>query len=452
MPLMMNQIIPNGTKLKTLAGEDVTVLGVISTSGGQGDVYRVAWKNGEYALKWYNKNAADVVGSEQYHTILKLTKKPNPAPEMFIWPQAMVTETGADGGNGKKLFGYTMNLLPDDHYEMGDFLRADGDSKQKKFSSFHAMIWAGLNIVSAVRKLHLKGMSYKDLNPGNAAIQPSTGHVWMMDCDNISVEGEPCTVNGMRGYMAPEIVRSGFQVTPNIQTDQFSLAVVLFRLFYMDHPMEGKIWEKFPVINDAAEDELYCIHPIYNMSSRDNRNRPNETYAPNVMRRMAMLPGVLMEGFENTFVNGIENINGRTPENRWLQILSQARDQLVFLDSQGKDDRVVRFDRKETIPRGCLRLTLNKGSHEIALYPLQSIFKDVVSGNREEYAQRIGRVASSKGRLVMQNLSGQTWKVYDPVIKKVADVADSAWFRILPGTQIQFDPVHKVVGKVDQPI
>ena len=98
MPLMMNQIIPNGTKLKTLAGEDVTVLGVISTSGGQGDVYRVAWKNGEYALKWYNKNAADVVGSEQYHTILKLTKKPNPAPEMFIWPQAMVTETGADGG------------------------------------------------------------------------------------------------------------------------------------------------------------------------------------------------------------------------------------------------------------------------------------------------------------------------------------------------------------------
>ena len=75
MPLMMNQIIPNGTKLKTLAGEDVTVLGVISTSGGQGDVYRVEWKNGEYALKWYNKNAADVVGSEQYHTILKLTKK-----------------------------------------------------------------------------------------------------------------------------------------------------------------------------------------------------------------------------------------------------------------------------------------------------------------------------------------------------------------------------------------
>lgn len=84
MPLMMNQIIPNGTKLKTLAGEDVTVLGVISTSGGQGDVYRVAWKNGEYALKWYNKNAADVVGSEQYHTILKLTKTESGSGNVYL--------------------------------------------------------------------------------------------------------------------------------------------------------------------------------------------------------------------------------------------------------------------------------------------------------------------------------------------------------------------------------
>ena len=103
----------------------------------------------------------------------------------------MVTETGTDGGNGKKLFGYTMNLLPDDHYEMGDFLRADGDPKQKKFSSFHAMIWAGLNIVSAVRKLHLKGMSYKGSESGKCC--DSTFHRSCLDddCDNISVEASP---------------------------------------------------------------------------------------------------------------------------------------------------------------------------------------------------------------------------------------------------------------------
>ena len=437
-----------GTVLYTQEEETVTVLTILYAEAHR-KVYLVQWRKKEFLLRWYDRTEATGEREEQHEALVRRIGK-NPDAQLLLWPMAIVTEKGK--WKEGQAFGELIERLPADYYEMYDFLRADGDPRQKRFPSLHVMIRAGMNLVAAVRRLHLRGMCFMDLNPTNVAIRPSDGDILLKDWENICVEGEPCTVNGMRGYMAPEIVRSGFQVTPNIQTDQFSLAVVLFRLFYIDHPMEGKIWEKFPLITDAAEDELYCIHPIYNMSSRDNRNRPNETYAPNVMRRMAMLPEILMEGFENTFVNGIENINGRTSENRWLQILSQARDQLVFLDPQGKDDRVVRFDRKETIPRGRLRLTLNKGSHEIALYPLQSIFKDVVSGNREEYAQRIGRVASSKGRLVMQNLSGQTWKVYDPVIKKVADVADSAWFRILPGTQIQFDPVHKVVGKVDQPI
>ena len=73
---------------------------------------------------------------------------------------------------------------------------------------------------------------------------------------------------------------------------------------------------------------------------------------------------------------------------------------------------MVRFDKKETIPRGCLKLTVSKRlNHEVALYPMQSLFKDVVSGDRKDYTVRIGRVSVLQGSLVMQNLSGGVWKV-----------------------------------------
>ncbi|HIR12942.1 MAG TPA: serine/threonine protein kinase [Candidatus Choladousia intestinavium] len=450
MALKLNEHISNNTKLYTLGGEPVTILNLISEEGGQGDVYKVSWRGKEFALKWYNRYETDVVGENQYSTILKLTQRPNPEPRLFIWPQAIVTETGrAEKGD---MFGYVMQLIPAEHYEMKHYLRSDGDPKQKKFDTFHAMIWAGMHIVTAVRALHLTGLSYKDLNPGNIAIHPVTGKAVMVDCDNISVDNDPCTVNGMRGYMAPEIVRSNFSVTPNIQTDQFSLAIILFRLFYMDHPMEGKLWEKFPMITEQVEDELYCRHPLYNMNSQDDRNRPTENYAPNVKKRMALLPKILMEGFEQTFVNGIDHITGRTPENRWLQILSSARDQLVFLDPKCKTDRVVRFDKKETIPRGCLKLTVSKRlNHEVALYPMQSLFKDVVSGDRKDYTVRIGRVSVLQGSLVMQNLSGGVWKVYSPIDRKINPVQNEEWFKVMPETQIQFDEVHNIVGKVDDP-
>lgn len=450
MAYKISERIPDGAELRTFEGERVRVISLISDKGGQGDVYKVSWKGGEFALKWYNRDEKDVTGGAQYRLITTLKDMPNPNPRLFIWPLAVVTETGrADTG---RLFGYIMNLLPNGYFEMTHFLRSDEDKEQKKFDTFHAMIWAGMHIVTAVRALHLAGLSYKDLNPGNIAINPSTGHIQMVDCDNISVDGAPCTVSGMRGYMAPEIVRSGFQETPNIQTDQFSLAIILFRLFYMDHPMEGKRWEKYPLVNDKVEDELYCIHPVYNMNSRDESNRPTKDYAPNVMVRMAMLPTVLMEGFENTFVNGIDQVMGRTPENQWLQLLGMARDQLVFLDPKLATDRVVRFDKKRTIPNGCLRLTLSKGTkHEIALYPLQSIFKDVISGNGEDYVTRVGRVSVSRGSLVMQNCSGQAWSVYHPVTRKIEAVADGQWFQVMPGTQIQFDKQRNIVGKVDDP-
>lgn len=449
MALKFKEEIPVGTKLRTLSGEEVVVKKTISTAGGQGDVMLASWNGKEYALKWYNKDEQDVVGGSQYTTISKLTRMHNPDEFLFLWPEQIVTETGSAASGA--MFGYVMKVLPDNFYDMQDFLRSTGDQKQQIFKSFHAMIWAAMYIVTAVRKLHLNGMSYKDLNAGNISINPETGRILMVDCDNISVDGDPCSINGTRGYMAPEIVRSNFVKTPTIQSDQFSLAIILYRLFYMDHPMEGKMWAQYPLITEKVEDLLYSIKPVYNMSKNDERNRPEGEYAKNVIQRMKMLPPILREGFEKTFVKGIESVSGRTPENEWLDILSVARDQLVFLNSNYAEDRVVLFNDKRTIPEGCLRLYFPRRNHEVAIYPLQSLFKDVISGNKNDYAERIGFVNMAQGRPVLMNMSNQVWEVFDPVSKKITPYKTKEWFYVIPGMQILFDKENNIVGKIDDP-
>jgi serine/threonine protein kinase len=449
MPYRIGEELRGNATLKTLQGEPVNVLKVISKEGGQGDVYRVNWKGGEYALKWYNRTEADAIGSEQYRNIKRLTGIPNPDPKRFIWPQVIVTEDGSEREGA--LFGYLMDLIPDGYHELKKFLCSDSNPGQKKFKSFHAMIWSALHMMTAVRALHLQGMSYKDLNPGNVSIDPATGRSLMVDCDNISVDGDPCTVSGMRGYMAPEIVRSGFRKTPDIQTDLFSEAIILFRLFYMDHPMEGRRWNEFPVHTDRVEDELYSYHPIYNMAREDDRNRPDEVWAPNVIPRMERLPRVLLQGFENTFVNGIEHIMGRTTDNAWLSYLTAARDQMVFLDPKCEREQCVYFQKKETIPPGCLRLTVGQKRSEVALYPMQSLFKNTLTGNHQDYETRVGWLNVVRGVLAMQNLSGQEWEVYDPTSKKVMPVAHQQWFPVKAGTQIKFSGQPKIVGVIDDP-
>lgn len=446
----IGMVLPDGAVLKTLDGECVEKLKTISLSGGQGDVYLVRWNGRDYALKWYNRTKIDCVGSAQHKTIVRLTNSPNPDPKRFIWPMKIVTETGREEKGS--LFGYLMDLIPDGYYELKEFLRSESDPKRQTFKSYHAMIWCGMHMITAIHALHLRGMSYKDLNPGNIAINPTTGHALMVDCDNISVDGEECTVSGMHGYMAPEIVRSGGRRMPDIQSDQYSEAIILFRMFYMDHPMEGRLWGKVDLHNDKVEDYFYSIKPIYCMARKDDSNRPDKVWAPNVISRMEMLPKVLQEGFETTFVNGIDHIMGRTTENAWLNYLTAARDQIVFLDREGKRDMCVRLDDPTRIPPHCLRLVVGKKRAELALYPMQSLFKNTLTGDHRDYEQRVGYCIAHNGQLAMQNLSGETWLVYDPVSRKKLQVSHQQWFYLKPGMQILFsEKPNQIVGFVDDP-
>ena len=108
---------------------------------------------------------------------------------------------------------------------------------QVHFQSFAAISTAAINIIQGFRELHARGYSYQDINNGNFFINPSTGDVLICDNDNVSPFGTSSGIMGKQRWMAPEIVTGG---NPDTHSDRFSLAVVLFRLLFINHPLEGR--------------------------------------------------------------------------------------------------------------------------------------------------------------------------------------------------------------------
>jgi len=182
-------------------------------------------------------------------------------------------------------FGYLMELRPTNYSEFTKFIKA-----KEHFASTRAVINAAINIVDGFHALHRRGYSYQDLSPGNFFIDKNNGNVLICDNDNVAPNGQNLGVGGTPGYMAPEVVLGTSK--PNTDTDLFSLAVILFELFFLAHPLEGQKCCQHPCLTRQLEKELYAIHPVFVCSKTDTSNGPvrGTCYQPNEF--VARLPAI----------------------------------------------------------------------------------------------------------------------------------------------------------------
>jgi serine/threonine protein kinase len=194
-----------------------------------------------------------------------------------------------------------------------------------KFKSDDSMIMAALNLVSAFRALHLKGLSYQDLNNGSFFINVSTGDVRICDTDNVTpgTDQNSSGIIGTPGYMAPEIVIG--KSSPSVTTDLHSLAVVLFKLFIHHDPFEGKkIAEGDGITDDYV---LKGSNPVFIFNPIDNSNRPTLPEQVNPQMAWPRLPRSIQELFEKAFVSGLKTPNKRPTELEWQKALIKYRDE-----------------------------------------------------------------------------------------------------------------------------
>jgi serine/threonine protein kinase len=165
------------------------------------------------------------------------------------------------------------------------------------------------------------GYSYRDISFGNLFFDPDTGDVLICDNDNVSANGvNNSSVYGTPRFMAPEIVVG--KAKPSRNTDLFSLAVLLFYMFMLGHPLEGKLEADIKCMDIHAMNKLYGTNPIFVFDPSNKTNRPVRGYQDNVLIYWDLYPQALRDLFIQSFTTGLPEPNKRVTEKRWMDAFS----------------------------------------------------------------------------------------------------------------------------------
>lgn len=394
--------------------------------GGQGIVYLVSVCGEKKALKWY-LNAPD----DKFYRNLEHNIASGAPSDAFLWPEYLTEKQQGS-------YGYIMKLRPQNYYEFGNFLLA-----KVSFKSFTAMLSAAMRICDGFMMLHRFGYSYQDLNDGNFFIDPQTGDVLICDNDNVMPQGEKSGIMGKARYMAPEIVAGGI---PDKYSDRFSLSVILFMLFYANHPFEGAKVVACPCMTESFEKRFYGSEALFIYDPTDKSNLPVRGIHQNVIRRWPAFPQILRDTFIEEFSKEkLQNPSSRMIEQNWKKIISTIRDSLVvchhcaeetFVNISNTTDKCMNCGKDVDLSK---RLVIKNRS--LPLINKTSIYID------EDNTPDGVVTTDSNGFMLIKNVSTETWTVETPS-GKIKTVAPNEILPVKEGLKITFR-VHTVPYKAE---
>lgn len=363
--------------------------------GGQGIVYLVELAGQKMALKWY-LNALD---NKFYANLEENVTKGEPS-DAFLWPEYLTKKE-------KGSYGYIMKLRPQGYYEFGHYLLA-----RQQFKSFEAMCNAAMKICEGFKSLHLGGYSYQDLNDGNFFINPENGDVLICDNDNVMPQGEKSGIMGKARYMAPEVVVGS--KAPDKYSDRFSLSVVLFLLFYGNHPLEGARVLACPCMTESHEKKFYGNEAVFIFDEDKSENRPVRGVHNNVIRRWPAFPAVLRDTFIKEFSEGcLKNPNTRLIESGWQKVIQELRDTLVVCPICGDETFVEDFNSPKCMccdKSFALSGGLKISNRTIPLTPGTKVYIDM--DNKPDVQVVI--ISGDKYPVQLKNITTNNWTVETP--------------------------------------
>ncbi len=400
--------IPKGTRLKSSMGIEIVIDEKLG-EGGQGQVYKILYGGQPKALKIYKPGK--IKNPKAFHNNLVKNIKRGAPSSHFLWPEDILPWNG-------KTFGYVMDLRPGEFVELVDFMN---DKKDVRFANFKAAITAGLEMTNAYRILHSAGLSYQDLSDGNFFINPNTGKVLICDNDNVSEYGENLGILGTPQYMAPEIVRG--EAKPSTHTDRFSLAVILFILLTMTHPLEGSR-HLCEYLSPANERILYGTDPVFILDPNDRRNAPVKGTHNNIGYIWPALPLYVRQMFTEQFSRQIMmNPQRRATEGDWQNMLIRLRsDTLRCPHCKGE---LFSHDPKKPVCGNCQKPLGIKGYMKLggANYSMPLVAGNIVyrsqfgSANIDVAGEPVLKLCShpqNPGALVIQNISKEALQATKP--------------------------------------
>ena len=422
--------------------DTVTILDYLG-EGAQGEVYLASYRGNNYAFKYF-KN----IPNEDFVENLKNNVLKGSPGETFLWPKEFIRFTN-------DTYGYFMDVRPNNYVSFISYLTG-----KTNFKNYRTMLSWCIELVKSFKVLHEKGYSYQDLNDGSLFLDQETGKLLICDNDNVTADKRNLGILGKMRYMAPEIVRgdknrmTGERQLPDIHSDRFSLAVILFLALCKGNPFEGECLKKYTIIDEKAEYEMYGAHPVYIFDKNDLSNRPIRGYHTTVLNRYPYLPSYIKEAFHRTFVDGLKDReNGRTTELEWLRLLCKYRDELItcscgheyiFGFSENKHNERCPICKNQTKKFTYLQI----GKSNILLEPDKEIYESHIDKYSSNYSLAIGKVIVNKNNPALWGIKlrlNNAVKIVDKTGKEMLINSDGI-IPILNGLKIQFN--EATIGEI----
>jgi len=380
--------------------------------GGQGEVYAVDLNGQPFALKWYNDLVLRIDRGLRQR-LQKLVDIGAPS-EKFLWPFELLTLPD------RSRLGYVMRLRRRGFQSVQALLSGQAQP------AFRILATVGALLTDALLALHAKGLAYQDLNAGNVFFDAATGDIEICDNDNVEVNGAPSVMGGVWEFQAPEVVLR--QATPSRDTDLHSLAVMLFRILHLGHPLLGRRELDFTNLSsESALRTLYGSEARFVFDPADDSNRPDPGLHGPVIAHWGLYPQFLRDLFTRAFTQGLHDPHSRVQETEWRRAMASLRDAVMTCPGCGAesfyDPRRLAAKQKgfpcwrcggalsAAPPRiGIRRDGARAGEpplHVVVLEPGARLFRHH-AGGEYDFIDPIGEVSGPP--LEIRNLSGKPWR------------------------------------------
>lgn len=282
--------------------------------------YVCKFMNNNHILRWYNKsNCKDLSSLRKKLEKLQKTEQTS----NYILKPKVLTKSAENG-----CFGCLYTDITQEYFTLIDIINGytteyDNENipvrKNIKFKNINAMISASINIAKMFLDLKSQDEHIYSFYAEDLFININNGDILFDITNSIYVSNELKRVNDECVYLAPEILKGND--VPNVYSDSYTLAVILFRIFFHDHPLEGKA-----VIDDTSLDfksrmKYYSDKAVFLLNPNDKSNKAVRGVNFTVLSMWNKYPMYLKETFIDTFCNNLFSPSERLTVEKWLNIL-----------------------------------------------------------------------------------------------------------------------------------
>jgi serine/threonine protein kinase len=388
--------------------------------GAQGRIYEARSPVEIKAVKWFDLKLAT---EDRKNVILSLIAYGSP-DDQFIWPEDIVQSPDNPG------FGYLMRMIEPGFVSINDML---GHNEKMIFSKLTTI---GINIVSCMESLHSKGLCYSDISPANIFYNAGTGDVRICDNDNVAADGDAKSVLGTPRFMAPEIVRR--KAGPSINTDKYSLAVLLFYIFFRGHPLVGRMTIDVDLHDKSSTKRFFGSEPRFIFDPDDNSNRPVPGKHDNPIMLWGIYPKFFRDAFTRAFNDNIRNPGiERVSENDWALTLMRMRESVFHCKACGAENfydiDLLKANRgKPGLCWSCGKMLelpprIRLDGHIVTLEDGFILYRYGKNG-LPDISRPLAQIQGKGGRLDIMNISPDKWAVCS---------SDGSQSEVLPGGNIR---------------